>query len=133
MNTRQRKAVEAVIEIGSEPSRELSAAELARRLDVSKDSVHQLLLPLVRAGLLLAVRGRGGGYRGGEGLASAPVSAVLAPFEPPPARTSPGEPGPVAALEEAAERARWAVYEEETVGALAVRARAERGVLDWEI
>ena len=69
-----------MVEIGSDPGRDRSAAEMAGLLALSRESVHQLLAPYVRAGLLVAVRGRTGGYRAGEGLLESPLSSVLAPF-----------------------------------------------------
>lgn len=132
LNTRQKKAIEAVIEIGSEPSGELPATELARRLEVSKESVHQLLLPLVRAGLVVAVRGRAGGYRAAEGLRQASIASVTASFEAPRAGAA-ARFAAIDELEERAEGARQAVYEGQTVGQLVARARAERSVVSWDI
>lgn len=134
---RQRKAIEAMVEIGTDPGNERSAAELARQLDLSRESVHQLLAPYVRTGLLVAVRGRTGGYRAGAGLLAAPLSDVLAPYAGPAPR--PGAEGRsgldrlVAALETEAAGARLAVYERLSVGDLVSRLRAEREALDWEI
>ena len=42
---------------------DVTSTQLAEWLDLSRDSVHQLLLPLVRSGLVAAGRGRKGGYR----------------------------------------------------------------------
>ena len=126
-----------MIEIGSDPGRERSAAEMAGLLGLSRESVHQLLSPFVRSGLLVAVRGRAGGYRPGEGLLETPLTAVLAPFGVasaqslrPPAGVVPRL---VAALEAEAAGARHAVYQRTTVGQLVSRLRAEREALDWEI
>ena len=41
----------------------MTSAQLAVWLELSRDSVHQLLLPLVRSGWVAAGRGRNGGYR----------------------------------------------------------------------
>jgi DNA-binding IscR family transcriptional regulator len=41
----------------------VTSTQLAVWLDLSRDSVHQLLLPLVRSGWIAAGRGRHGGYR----------------------------------------------------------------------
>jgi DNA-binding IscR family transcriptional regulator len=137
LNLRQRKAIEAVVEIGTDPGSERSAADLAQQLGLSRESVHQLLLPFARAGLLVAVRGRTGGYRAGPGLLEAPLSAVLAPFAAPSSRPSPavgrGPARLVEAVEAEAAGARRAVYERTTVGQLVSRLAAERGALDWEI
>lgn len=137
LNLRQKKAIEAVIEIGSKPERERSAAEMAGLLGLSRESVHQLLAPFVRSGLLVAVRGRAGGYRPGEGLLETPLSAVLAPFGVSAARAerppSGGASRLVVAVEAEAAGARRAVYQRTTVGQLVSRLRAEREALDWEI
>lgn len=114
-----------------------SAADLAGLLALSRESVHQLLAPYVRAGLLVAVRGRTGGYRAGDGLLETPLGKVLAPFAGPAPHPS-GEGRSdlgrlVDALEAEAAGARRAVYERTTVGDLVTRLRAEREVPDWEI
>lgn len=125
-----------MVEIGLKGT-DRSAAELAGLLALSRESVHQLLAPYVRAGLLVAVRGRTGGYRAGEGLLETPLAKVLAPFSGPVPRPSgEGRSGLgrlVDALESEAAGARRAVYERTTVGELVNRLRAERDVPDWEI
>ena len=126
-----------MVEIGSDPGNERSAADLARQLGLSRESVHQLLAPFVRTGLLVAVRGRSGGYRAGPDLVSSPLSAVLAPFAAPSPRPEPGAVRGVTRLVEAIEAeaagARRAVWERTTVGQLVSRLAAERAALDWEI
>ena len=110
---------------------------MAGLLVLSRESVHQLLAPLVRAGLLVAVRGRAGGYRAGARLLESPLAAVLAPFGAPAGRSRAkvpkGLPALVEAVESDAAAARVAVYERITVGDLVARLRAERHALDWEI
>ena len=136
LTQRQRKAIEAMVEIGADPGTERSAAEMARRLGLSRESVHQLLVPFVRSGLLVAVRGRAGGYRAGETLLSTPLASVLAPFAGPaprPVAAGRGAARLVAAVEAEAAGARRAVWERTTVGHLVSRFRAEREALDWEI
>ena len=126
-----------MVEVGLKPGSDRSAAEMAGLLALSRESVHQLLAPYVRAGLLVAVRGRTGGYRAGPGLLGAPLAAVLAPFAGPSAR--PAEAGRtgldrlVDLLEAEAGAVRLAVYERVTVGDLVKRVRTDRDVLDWEI
>ncbi len=125
-----------MVEIGLKGT-DRSAADLAGLLALSRESVHQLLAPYVRAGLLVAVRGRTGGYRAGEGLLETPIANVLAPFSGPAPRPSgEGRSGLerlVDTLECEAAGARRAVYERTTVGDLVSRLRAEREVPDWEI
>ena len=126
-----------MVEIGSEPGVERSAAEMAALLDLSRESVHQLLAPFVRTGLLVAVRGRTGGYRAGARLLEAPLSSVLSPFGSVPPRVGELEGSPLRRLVDAVEArsvaARLAVYERLTVGDLVARLRAESHALVWEI
>ena len=114
-----------------------SAAELAGLLSLSRESVHQLLAPYVKAGLLVAVRGRAGGYRAGPGLLETSLATVLAPFAGPPPRAAATRRSAlerlVDALESEAAAARRSVYERRTVGDLVARLRAERETPDWEI
>lgn len=49
--------------IGRDPARHVSLAEIARRQDVSQAYLEQLFVKLRRAGLVVSVRGPGGGYR----------------------------------------------------------------------
>lgn len=125
-------------EIGSTPGSDQSAAELAGLLGLSRESVHQLLAPYVRMGLLVAVRGRTGGYRAGPNFLETPLAAVLAPFAGPSPSSGvvPGRAGLdrlLDTLEAEAAGARLAVYQRLTVGELVRRLRAEREALDWEI
>jgi DNA-binding IscR family transcriptional regulator len=76
-SVRQRKALEALVEIVAVPNQGKGAAELARSLGMSRESVYQLLLPLVQAGFLIGDRGRKGGYRAAEGTVEKPVSVLL--------------------------------------------------------
>lgn len=126
-----------MVEIGSNPSGDKSAAEMAGLLGLSRESVHQLLAPYVRAGLLVAARGRTGGYRAGTDLLETPLAAVLAPYAGPEPRPAPsGRAGLdrlVDALEAEASGARLAVYQRVTLGELLLRLRAEQEALDWEI
>jgi len=137
LTLRQKKAIEAMVEIGSDPSGERSAAEMARLLALSRESVHQLLAPYVRTGLLVALRGRTGGYRAGPGLLDTPLSTVLASFGGPAPRTGGSDRSPLGRLVDAVEAkaasARAVVFERLTVGDLVNRLRSERGAIDWEI
>lgn len=137
LTQRQRKAIEAMVEIGTDPGSDRSAAEMARSLGLSRESVHQLLAPYVRAGLLVAARGRTGGYRAGASLLGEPLSAVLAPYAgPEPRQGAEGRSGLdrlIDAVEAEAAGARLTVYQRLTVGELVNRLRSERDALDWEI
>ncbi len=126
-----------MVEIGLNPGSDRSAAEMAGLLGLSRESVHQLLAPYVRAGLLVSARGRTGGYRAGKDLPGTPLAAILAPYAGPAPRPAPaGRAGLdrlVDALEAEAAGARLAVYQRLTLGELVRRLRAEREALDWEI
>jgi DNA-binding IscR family transcriptional regulator len=56
---------------------DVTSTQLAGWLELSRDSVHQLLLPLVRSGLVAAGRGRNGGYRPTPLAAPATVLSVV--------------------------------------------------------
>jgi Rrf2 family protein len=56
-------ALYAVLELASDPSRQLSAREIAERYGISTHHLAKVMRPLVREGLVQSVRGAGGGYR----------------------------------------------------------------------
>ncbi len=56
-------ALYAVLELASDPSRQLSAGEIAERYGISTHHLAKVMRPLVRGGLVQSVRGAGGGYR----------------------------------------------------------------------
>ncbi len=56
-------ALYAVLELASDPSRQLSAGEIAERYGISTHHLAKVMRPLVRQGLVQSVRGAGGGYR----------------------------------------------------------------------
>lgn len=56
-------ALHAVLELATEPKRQLSAADLAATHGASAHHLAKVLRRLGRAGLVEAVRGAGGGYR----------------------------------------------------------------------
>ncbi len=56
-------ALYAVLELASDPSRQLSAREIAERYGISTHHLAKVMRPLVREGLAQSVRGAGGGYR----------------------------------------------------------------------
>jgi Rrf2 family protein len=58
-----RIALYAVLDLAADPAKQLSGAEIAARFDVSGHHLSKVLRNLVRAGLVEAVRGAGGGYR----------------------------------------------------------------------
>ncbi len=53
----------AVLELASNPKRQLSATDIADKYGISTHHLAKVLRTLVRSGLVQAVRGAGGGYR----------------------------------------------------------------------
>ncbi len=134
MNERQKKALHAAVEVALAGGRDVRSAELARALGLSRDSVYQLLLPLVRSGFVLAGRGRTGGYRGAPDLLERRVTDVLAPFTSGAAHSEGhGTPPWVVELENRARSAAERVYEAVRVADLVEAARRSRGTPDWQI
>lgn len=56
-------ALYAVLELASDPERQLSATDIADSYGISTHHLAKILRTLVRSGLVQAVRGAGGGYR----------------------------------------------------------------------
>ena len=56
-------ALYAVLELASDSSRQLSVGEIAERYGISTHHLAKVMRRLVREGLVLSVRGAGGGYR----------------------------------------------------------------------
>jgi Rrf2 family protein len=56
-------ALYAVLELASDPERQLSATEIADKYGISTHHLAKVLRTLVRSRLVQAVRGAGGGYR----------------------------------------------------------------------
>ncbi len=137
MNSRQTKALQALIELQIRRETELKAADLATILRLSRDSVHQLLLPLVRQGWVVAGRGRTGGYRLAPRATHVPVLAVLGLFSrdgaPVPGRRDSSLPQVIRQLDRDAREAYRRVLSSVTIGGLADRARFEREMPTYSI
>jgi Rrf2 family protein len=56
-------ALYAVLELASDPERQLSATDIAGKYGISTHHLAKILRTLVRSKLVQAVRGAGGGYR----------------------------------------------------------------------
>jgi Rrf2 family protein len=56
-------ALYAVLDLASDPERQLSATDIADNYQISTHHLAKVLRTLVRSGLVQAVRGAGGGYR----------------------------------------------------------------------
>jgi DNA-binding IscR family transcriptional regulator len=136
LNTRQKKAIQALVELVYRAGPDVTSTQLAEWLDLSRDSVHQLLLPLVRSGWVAAGRGRNGGYRPTPLASSATVLSVVSFYsregrEPEPEQLS----TPVAILRldrELAETHRR-FLSAVTVGQLVAEVKAEREELTYSI
>ncbi|HEU4382743.1 MAG TPA: Rrf2 family transcriptional regulator [Anaeromyxobacteraceae bacterium] len=63
LQTATRIAIYAVLDLAADPGRQVSAAEIAGRFDISVNHLAKVLRALGRAGLVEALRGVGGGYR----------------------------------------------------------------------
>ena len=72
------QALQALLELGSDPGRWRSVREIAEAQDLPEPMLEQLLLQLRRAGLLEARRGRPGGYRLQRSPAQISVAEALA-------------------------------------------------------
>ncbi len=62
LQTASRLAIYAVLELSADPERQLSAAEIGDKFDISTHHLSKVLHTLGRAGLVRSVRGAGGGY-----------------------------------------------------------------------
>jgi Rrf2 family protein len=70
-------ALKALLELAGDPSRWRSTQQLAAAQQLPEPMLEQLLLRLRRAGLLVARRGRLGGYRLAHPAAAISLAAVL--------------------------------------------------------
>lgn len=71
-------ALKALLELAAAPGQWRSTQQLATSQRLPEAMLEQLLLRLRRAGLLVARRGRHGGYRLARPAAAIPLAAVLA-------------------------------------------------------
>ncbi len=96
---------------------------------LSRDSVHQLLLPLVRNGWVAAGRGRNGGYRATPVATGVTVLAVVSLFSREgrdPTPEDPASPRFVRNLDQRASDRYRQFLSSVTVGDLVAEVRAER-------
>ncbi len=75
-------ALFAVIELAAEPQRQLAAAEIANKYGISLHHLAKVLHDLNRAGIVVAVRGAGGGYRFAANPKRLTLMDVIELFEP---------------------------------------------------
>lgn len=76
-----RCALFAVLELASDPERQLSATDIADKYSVSANHLAKVLRDLGRAGLVESVRGAGGGYRFAANAKRATLFDVISVFE----------------------------------------------------
>ena len=81
LSTKGRYATVAMVDLalstGPEEARHISLSEIARRQDVSLPYLEQLFVRLRRAGLVVSVRGPGGGYRLARPATEIRISEIL--------------------------------------------------------
>jgi Rrf2 family protein len=74
-------ALYSVLEFASDPTRHISAAEIAGKYGVSPHHLAKVLSELARAGVVESVRGVGGGYRFAGNARRLTLLDVIAMFE----------------------------------------------------
>ncbi len=92
-------ALYSVLEFASDPTRHISAAEIADKYGVSSHHLAKVLAELARTGMVESVRGAGGGYRftgNARRLTLMDIIQLFEEFAPPAAdRDGPHGPTPV--------------------------------------
>jgi Rrf2 family nitric oxide-sensitive transcriptional repressor len=76
-------ALYSVLEFAADPTRHVSAAEIAEKYNVSSHHLAKVLSELARAGLVDSVRGVGGGYRFVGNIRRLTLMDVIQTFEQP--------------------------------------------------
>jgi Rrf2 family protein len=77
-----RHALFAVLELASQPDRQLSGAEIATKYGLSPNHLAKVLRTLGREGLVEAARGVGGGYRFAGNSKRTNLLEIIRIFEP---------------------------------------------------
>ena len=85
-----RLALYSVLEFATDPTRHISAAEIAAKYDVSPHHLAKVLSELARAGVVESVRGVGGGYRFAGNARRLTLMDVIEMFEDFPCRRANG-------------------------------------------
>ena len=76
-------ALYSVLEFAADPTRHISAAEIADKYGVSSHHLAKVLSELARAGIVESVRGVGGGYRFIGNLRRLTLMDMIQTFEEP--------------------------------------------------
>ena len=114
----------------------MTSTQLAGWLDLSRDSVHQLLLPLVRSGLVAAGRGRNGGYRPTPLAASATALSVVSFYSREgrdPSSEQPSTPAAIQRLDRDLFEMHRRFLSSTTIAHLVAEVKAEREELSYSI
>jgi DNA-binding IscR family transcriptional regulator len=114
----------------------VTSTQLAGWLDLSRDSVHQLLLPLVRSGLVAAGRGRNGGYRPTPLAASATALSVVSFYSREgrdPSSEQPSTPAAIQRLDRELFETHRRFLSATTIAHLVAEVKAEREELSYSI
>jgi Rrf2 family protein len=90
-------ALYAVLELANDPERQLSATDIADQYGISTHHLAKVLRTLVRAGLVQAVRGAGGGYRFSGVINRTTLLDVIGLFETLESELDAPDPGNLAA------------------------------------
>ncbi|HLT27714.1 MAG TPA: Rrf2 family transcriptional regulator [Zeimonas sp.] len=92
-------ALYSVLEFAYDPSRHISASEIAQKYDISPHHLAKVLSELARSGYVESVRGVGGGYRFAANARRVTLMDIISLFEDftssPAERREPGEETPV--------------------------------------
>ena len=97
-----RFALYAVLELASDPKRQLSAADIAQRYGISVNHLAKVMRELSRARLVEGERGAAGGYRFAANAKRTTLMDVVSLFEP--LGPASGEPGESSAIGQALAR-----------------------------
>ena len=76
-----RLALYSLLEFAANPTRHISAAEIAGKYELSSHHLAKVLAELARAGLVQSVRGVGGGYRFSANARRLTLMDVISHFE----------------------------------------------------
>jgi Rrf2 family protein len=76
-----RLALYSLLEFAAAPTRHISAAEIARKYELSPHHLAKVLAELARAGIVQSVRGVGGGYRFAANARRLTLMDVISRFE----------------------------------------------------
>lgn len=101
LTSKARYAVMAMVDLAAESDgAPITLATIAERQEISLAYLEQLFVRLRRAGLVVSVRGPGGGYLLAETPAAISIDRIVRAVAPPIRATRCGEPGPATCLKD---------------------------------